>query len=214
MDSSLTGHATPQITEQLAVLEQELKIHPEDVNLLVEYGALLFEPFHRTEEARHVLKRAAALDPQDARSLFWLAKLAWHRDLDDAEALRLIERALAVSPHQPESLSLYISLLRCLPGEVDRCRAHASLLTDLAPDWPRAHQLRAQVALDRGDLAEARFELNRAFELARELRGATRVPQSYFEEVVTGRYVTPSALRDLEEELTRVRRQGDGDVGV
>lgn len=181
-------------------IEAALAEQPDAPDLLVEYGALLFEPFHEAKASRTALERALAQRPEDVQALFWLAKLAVHWDLDDEMARVFLERALAVNPKQPECLALMISVLRQNRQESWRCAGLAAQLVAAVPDWPRAHELSAEVASMEGRVSEAHAEYAEALRLAEELR-KSNLPQSYFEEAITGRYATDDSIARLREAL-------------
>jgi Tfp pilus assembly protein PilF len=195
-----TGHASAEFVTRRVQLERVLAASPGDPELLIEYGALLFEPFHETEKSISALERAAALSPQDTRPLFWLAKIAVHRELDDTKARALLKRALLIDPACAECLALLISVLSADRSELTRSAALAEELTRVAPDWPRSHEIRAQIAAALGRAEEAREEYLEALRLSEQLQqGGVR--WSYFDEAVTGRYVTTDSIKRIEAAL-------------
>ena len=195
------GHGTSNDILRATELAARLQKAPGDIEALVEYGSLLFEPLHETEAARGLLSKASGLRPDDVRSLFWLAKIAVHRDCDDEAARTLLERAISIAPSDPACLSLLVTTLRSEPDEADRCWALAQRLSEVAPDWPRAHEVMAEVARQRGAFDEARRGFQAALNAALAASETGGWPASYFEEAVSGRYVTSAALERLREAL-------------
>lgn len=197
------NHANEESISRRTALEHELAVRSADADLLTEYGALLFEPFHEDESSRAALESALALKPEEPRALFWLAKLALHRELDSRKARALLERALAADPSCAECLSLLISILREEHSQRGRCIELALKLVAVAPDWPRAHETRAEVAESDGRLDEARQEYLEALRLSEHFRNRNS-PWSYFEEVVTGRQPTAGGLDRIRTALKRL----------
>lgn len=206
MDSKdlTVGHESAAAREQLRALAASAFREPPDAEALVEYGSLLFEPFHDDANARAVLMRAAELLPHDGRPLFWLAKIAIHRECDDEAARRYLEQALEREPNSRECISLLVSLLQAQPGGLDRCRELVDRLAELARDWPLAHAVRAQVFERLGDLEEAERSLGTALALS-ERPTDEAVPDTYFERVVTGRRPSPATIGWIRERLVAVR---------
>jgi Flp pilus assembly protein TadD len=200
------GHGSALEEHRLEELTEAVSRDPADGEALIEYGALLFEPFHQEEQARPVLERAAEVLPHDGRPLFWLANIAMHRDCDDAAAQRYVEAALVREPNRPECLSLLISALIDQPSERVRCRELAEKLVAVAPDWPMAHRMRADVLIRTGQVQEAERALRTALELA-ERPVAWDVPDNYFEEVETGRRSSAQAINSIRERLAALRHR-------
>ncbi len=199
------NHATQESAARRADLERALAVTPNDPDLLIEYGVLLFDPFHESEASRAALEHAVRVKPEDSRILFWLAKLAVHRELDDAKAKALLERALGINPECAECLSLLISVLSDDHLEMDRCASLARRLVQVAPDWPRAHEMKAQIAKAQGHVAEAREEYGKALRLS-ELPRNENLPSTYFEIAVTGRHPTAAAIERIKTALAGLSR--------
>ena len=152
---------------------------------------------------RQALERALALRPDDSRTLFWLAKLALHREVDSQKARELLERALTANPRCAECLSLLISVLCEEDHELDRCGRLATDLVAVASDWPRAHEIAAEIAERAGQVEDARQEYLQALRLAEQFQSKD-LPWSYFEEVVTGRHPTVEAIGRVKAALKRL----------
>jgi tetratricopeptide (TPR) repeat protein len=176
-----------------------------DAEELVACGALLFEPFHDDENARRLLSQAAGRFPDDARPLFWLAKIAVHRECDEDRARQYVEAALKREPDRPECLSLLVSLLIDDARQLERCRQLADRLVERADDWPMAHTVRAQVMERQGRLAQAEDGYLMALRLIQQPVDE-RVPDTYFETVETGRRAERVLAEWIEERLTAVRK--------
>lgn len=173
-----------------------------DADALVESAAQLFEPHHDDGNARRLLLAAADSFPDDGRPLFWLAKIAVHRECDDDRAREYLESALKREPERPESLSLLVSLL--IDSEVGRCIELAARLRQRAPDWPNAHIMWAQVMERTGKLIEAESGYSEALRLLEQARTGD-VPDTYFERVVSGRRAERVVRDWLLQRLAAVR---------
>jgi len=174
-----------------------------NVDMVVECAAQLFEPHHDDGNARRLLLGAADLFPDDARPLFWLAKIALHRECDDHRAREYLEAALKREPDRPECLSLLVSLL-IDAGELGRCSELAARLVERAPDWPNAHTVRAQVMERVGRLVDAENGYSMALRLI-DRPIADDVPDTYFERVVSGRRAERVLKERLAERLVAIR---------
>jgi len=84
----------------LAVLDQALLDHPQNVDLLFA-RTLLHERAGRQEAAERDLQRIIAINPNDARALNHLGYSLTVRTDRYQEALELIERAIDISPDDP-----------------------------------------------------------------------------------------------------------------
>lgn len=174
-----------------------------DTELLIECATQLFEPHHDDQNARRFLLIACDLLPGDGRPLFWLAKIALHRDCDDDRAREYVEAALTREPDRPECLSLLVSLL--LDRDLARCTELANRLRRRAPDWPHAHSIWAQVMERTGRLDEAQSGYSEALRLI-ERTGSGGVPGTYFEEVISGRRAGNVTKKWLWARLEEVKR--------
>ncbi len=174
-----------------------------DVDVVVECAAQLFEPHHDDGNARRLLLAATDLFPDDTRPLFWLAKIAVHKECDDDRAREYLEAALKREPDRPECLSLLVSLLLDA-GELGRCRELAERLVERAPDWPNAHTVWAQVMERMGRLIEAENGYSMALRMI-DRPISEDVPDTYFERVVSGRRAERALKERLAERLVAIR---------
>lgn len=179
------GHGTREEHER-ALARGASALGRFDADELVACAALLFEPFHDDANARRLLSQAADRFPDDARPLFWLAKIAVHRECDDDRARQYVEAALKRKPDRPECLSLLVSLLIDDAQQLGRCSQLADRLVERANDWPMAHTVRAQVMERLGRLAQAEGGYLMALRLIQQPVDEN-VPDTSFEMVETGR---------------------------
>jgi hypothetical protein len=171
-----------------------------NADALVECAARLFEPHHDDENARRLLLAAAELFPDDGRPLFWLAKIALHRECDDDSAREYLDAALKREPKRPECLSLLVSAL--IDSDVGRCIELADRLRQHAPDWPDAHIAWAEVMERTGRVSEAATGYSEALRLMERPRPGD-LADTYFERVVTGRRAEPVIRNWVLEHSTR-----------
>jgi len=204
----MSGHPSNAAISALAKLQQAIEGGSKDPDTLVKYGALLFEPFHELGRAREVLERAVEMDPNSAFGRFWLAEVL-DQLVEYAAARAHLEAALAVVPQRADCLCLLASVLRELKVRVEPRLALARRAVAAEPLWVRTHELLAAVAREAGDYALAKEELEKAITLAENqpTKPSPDPMTEFYEEVVTGRSLSPSALQELKGDLQLVRRE-------
>lgn len=190
-------------------LQERLRESPDDVDALVELGALRFEPGHDDGAAVELLSRALALDPKNVDARFWLAKTAYHDRSDYQRAKRLLDEALDIDPNRADCLSLLYSVRQDL-GEEEPTRDAALLqrAIERAPQWPTLRYDYARWLLAQRRWAEAEEEARRGLMgMNADLGGPAG---SYYDEAVSG-VASPALAHRLQEllgEITRLRRRG------
>lgn len=199
-----SGHGS-RVDHEHTLARAARALESADAEEFIGCATLLFEPFHDDVNARLLLLRAAELFPSDGRPLFWLAKIAVHRECDDELARRYLETALKREPDRPECLSLMVSLLLDV-GELEASVDFANRLVERAPHWPNAHAVRGQAMARMGRVAEAEQEYTAALALIQRPVSES-IPDSYFEQTISDRRAEPVLKQHVMEQLTSLRRQ-------
>ncbi|MHB8057197.1 MAG: O-linked N-acetylglucosamine transferase, SPINDLY family protein [Desulfuromonadaceae bacterium] len=95
--SAETLKVSGRLAEAADLYKSCLKKRPEDLDLLYEYGEVLFD-LERLEEAADCFRLALSLEPHDAACTIMLAK-SLHRLKKPQEALHFYRRAQRLAPH-------------------------------------------------------------------------------------------------------------------
>lgn len=107
------------------------------MNPAVEKADLLID-LHRYDEARTLLARRLAQEPDDVRAWVKLARSHLGRQQDKAQALDATRRALELNPEDRGALVMHAEALRYArhPGRWDEVETSVRRLVELAPaDW-------------------------------------------------------------------------------
>lgn len=202
----MVGHSTFSDNELLREARSRVTLEPKDATSLVLLGALLFEPFHRPEEAARYLREAIERDPNNIDARFWLAKILVHEYVDEKGAKGIVNEALRLDPNRADCLSLMASIVQSLGGCPEDYVPYLERAVEQAPDWPALHVALAQALFDLGEFGRAETEAH----VALPLFGAEVVPrgpvEEYYETVVTGR-LSPTYQQLSESLLDQIRRQ-------
>jgi tetratricopeptide (TPR) repeat protein len=194
------------IPEDLPTIEKRLACNCDDLDALIELGALRFEPGHDPRTAEEVLRRAITLDPRNVDALFWLAKIRFHDYVDLEAAKMLLEEALQVNSQRADCLSLLASVLADLDDEPWHYVGYLERAVASEPQWPSLRHHYAQTLLKLGRLDDAELQAREGLAV---LEGVTRqeVRDSYYEVAVTGRR-WPQMREELVSLLAEIARRG------
>jgi predicted O-linked N-acetylglucosamine transferase (SPINDLY family) len=155
----------------LATLDAALKRRPDYAGAWYNYG-LLLRKLGRSAQAETALRRAIALEPNNA-ALFQLAKhLRARGEFDEGEALLrgMLERA-------PDTAELHVALFEALKerGRHEAAVAELAIALRLRPDWAELWLMYAEVLKTLQQLPECEAAVRRALTLDRSLSAAYRL---------------------------------------
>ena len=125
---------TGKIDEAAAVFEEILKIRPDDANTLNYLGYMYADKGIRLAEARRMIERAVALDPQNGA---YLDSLGWvcFRMNDLREAERFLSRAAARIPSDA-TVQEHLGDLEARRGQMAEAVVHWKRSLTLSPEEP------------------------------------------------------------------------------
>ena len=160
------------VSEAISRLEVVVETRPRDVDALLMLGsALSLVP--RRNEAVHVLLRALALSPDEAR-VHASAGTAFGRLGEQDAALKVFERALSLDPKLGDA-HLNVALIRAAREQFDRAAEHMARALSLEADsgnLARLHFLNGKLHVERNRLEEAGQEFERSIALDSRNAGA------------------------------------------
>jgi len=184
-------------------IQQRVEEFPEDINALIKLGIFVWEPFHESEKAVLILKKAIELDPSSADALFWLSKVYFHDFCNYEGAKNCLKKALELSPERADCLSLMSSVVIDLNEPLEESIEFVQRSVNSEPDWPIPRRILIGRLVQQKSFDLARDEIEKLLELYAELIDYPRPNDpidEYYETCVTGR------CNPIDEEwLCRVR---------
>jgi Flp pilus assembly protein TadD len=125
---------TGKIDEAAAVFDQILKIRPDDANTLNYLGYMYADKGIKLAQARQMLERAVALDPQNGA---YLDSLGWvcFRMNDLREAEKFLSRAAAKIPSDA-TVQEHLGDLEARRGQMAEAVVHWKRSLTLSPEEP------------------------------------------------------------------------------
>jgi TolB-like protein/lipoprotein NlpI len=189
-----------------AAADRALELGPEEPEVLASAGWNRLIHYYDWPEAERLLRRALAIEPNNAGALHWLSHvLSWQGQ--HAEAVVAAERALEVDPHTT-LMAMNLAYIRTDSGLFDQAiaRLHRSMEED--PDYPELHgnlwlaYLRAGRPVD-----AANTIVTWAKATGRDAGGARQVGQAFV------RYGETGEMQTLPEELVALMEFGLEDLG-
>jgi len=188
-------------TEVLNNLQEYVNKHPQETQSQILLGAMMFEPFHKTEQAIEILEKVIETAPHHVEAHFWLAKCFYHDYVDAERAKEILQQALKIDAKRADCLSLMASVITDLGGSLKERLAYLELAVQQAPDWITPRQYLAQTLMELGEIEKAESEVMTALSIVdtqTNLQPSNPV-EEYYESAVTGR-IWPN----IKEELTQL----------
>ncbi len=192
--------------DRLNHLTNEVKNHPSNIQLQVLLGAMLFEPFHQTDQAIEILEKVIEKEPDEITAHFWLAKCVYHDYMDVERAQQILQKALELDNKRADCLSLMASVITDLGATAKERLYYLEQAVQQAPDWISPRQYLAQTLMELGALDKAETEVIIALSLvntAKNIQPSNSV-EEYYESAVTGR-IWPHVQQELTDLLEAIR---------
>ncbi|MBI2953268.1 MAG: tetratricopeptide repeat protein [Chloroflexi bacterium] len=146
--SAVSGGQTqvdPAITQRISTLQDQVKNDPQDVKVLVELGALLFQS-QQFARAADIYNKALDIDPANNDVRLQLGVAYFYQGMSGT-AIREIRKVIDADPKQIEPhYQLAIALSHGDPPDIDGAIAEWQEVIKLAPDSDIAK--RAQTIID------------------------------------------------------------------
>jgi tetratricopeptide (TPR) repeat protein len=207
----MAGHETDNDIKLLNALDEKLKNDLNNVQLLIEKGFLLMEPFHNTNCSLALFQRAVELEPNNITALFWLAKSLFHDHFREEDAKKIMEHALQIDNNRAELHDFYAGILQDLVKDTEKSIVHLKKAIALEPTWLFPRIGLSYHLIDKGDLAQAEQEANEALKIFRTQKKCNPITpiEQYYEQCITGRETCDQATFDrlfakVEEERKKL----------
>ncbi|GAB4194257.1 MAG: hypothetical protein Tsb0015_17240 [Simkaniaceae bacterium] len=169
-------------------LQEILKKNPNDLEALIQLGALEFEFFHHDKLAISLLEKAIELEPKNVEARFWLAACLFYDLFEYERAKKILHEALTINPNLPDCLSLMAWILYEKDKALKKAKEYVQKAIIYAPDWPMLRYQLAEILLDDGKIVAAEEEIHKAMQIPSLTKEAiTSDVQQYYENVITGR---------------------------
>jgi tetratricopeptide (TPR) repeat protein len=187
-------------------LQEHVNKHPQDIQSQVLLGAMMFEPFHKTDQAIEILEKAIETEPHNADAHFWLAKCFYHDYVDAERAKEILLKALKLDAKRADCLSLMASVITDLGLSVKERLAYLEQAVQQAPDWITPRQYLAQTLMELGNIEKAELEVMTALSFvdAKTSIQPSNPVEEYYESAVTGR-IWPNIKEELTQLLQSIR---------
>lgn len=152
----------PEIRTQVEQAYQAAHEHPRDAAAVGKLG-MLFNLYHRPDEASACYQRAHQLEPRSFKWLYYLGSLQAKQG-KHADAAQTLRAALRLNPdYLPARLKLGDSLFAA--GRLDESNATYSEVIRKWPEAAEAYYGLGRISAARGDLAAARESYRKACEM-------------------------------------------------
>jgi TolB-like protein/lipoprotein NlpI len=189
-----------------AAATRALELGPQEPEVLASAGWNRLIHYYDWAEAERLLRRALAIEPNNAGALHWLSHvLSWQGQ--HAEALAAAERALEVDPHTT-LMAMNLAYIRTDAGLFDQAIARVLQSIEEDPDYSELHgnlwlaYLRAGRP---GDAASSMIDWAKATD--RDVDGARQVGEAFM------RYGESDEIQSLPDELVARMEFGLEDLG-
>jgi len=189
-------------------LQNKVEQNSQDISSQILLGAMMFEPFHKTDEAILTLKKAIESEPDNVDAHFWLAKCFYHDYMDLEQTQTVLQKALALDAKRADCLSLMASVITDLGGSSKERLNYLEQAVKQAPDWISPRQYLAQTLLELEKIDEAYAEVMIALSFVKtqqDIRPINSV-EAYYESAVTGR-TWPNVEPELIHLLHIIRKK-------
>ncbi len=192
--------------EVFNTLQKYVNKHPQDIQSQVLLGAMMFEPFHKTDQAIAILEKVIEIEPHNVDALFWLAKCFFHDYVDAARAKEILQQALNLDAKRADCLSLMASVITDLGLSLRERLAYLEQAVQQAPDWITPRQYLAQTLMELGEIENAEVEVMTALSFvdAQTKIQPSNPVEEYYESAVTGR-IWPNIKEELTQLLHSIR---------
>ncbi len=195
-------------TEIFNNFQDKLKQKPQDISLQILLGAMMFEPFHKTDEAIATLRKAIKSEPDNVDAYFWLAKCFYHDYVHLEQTQTILQKALQLDNKRADCLSLMASVITDLDASPKERLKYLEQAVKQAPDWisPRQYLAQTLFELEKIDEAYAEVMIALSFIKTQQDIQPTNPVEAYYESAVTGR-TWPNARNDLIQLLHIIRKK-------
>jgi TolB-like protein/lipoprotein NlpI len=189
-----------------AAAERALELGPEEPEVLASAGWNRLIHYYDWSEAERLLRRALAIEPNNAGALHWLSHvLSWQGQ--HAEAVVVAERALEVDPHTT-LMAMNLAYIRTDAGQFDQAIARLHQSMDEDPNYSELHGNLWLAYLRAGRPADAANSIVAwAKATGRDAGGARQVGQAFV------RYLKTGEMQTVPEELVALMEFGLEDLG-
>jgi tetratricopeptide (TPR) repeat protein len=189
-------------------LEIQLQLNPLNVHLLVQLGALLWEPFHQSEKAIELLEQAIQLDPKNIEARFWLAECVFHDYCNWEKAKRLLNEALDIDPNRADCLMLIAIITEDDDQDWFLIIDILKRVIELEPTWSMPVFFIARTYLKVNDVLSAKNLIPKliSFTNYQTIRPKNFL-ESYYELTITGRvnFKLKEKLKDLQFKIENIK---------
>jgi len=187
-------------------LQEQVNKHPQDIQSQVLLGAMMFEPFHKTEQGIEILKKVIETEPHNVDAHFWLAKCFYHDYVDAQRAKEILQQALKLDTKRADCLSLMASVVTDLGLSLKERLFYLEQAVQQAPDWITPRQYLAQTLMELGNTEKAEIEVMTALSVVDVQTGIqpSNPVEEYYESAVTGR-IWPNIKEELTQLLQSIR---------
>jgi tetratricopeptide (TPR) repeat protein len=150
-------------SEAYDLYNQWLKDHPNDTQVMLDYGRTLYYEQGDLEKAARLFQRVVELEPQSVTALLWLASTyEVGYGLGYTAAVDVYRRVIELAPNNTDA---YVGLglqyrAPSAPLTIDEAMDAFREAIRLNPNRTDAHIDLAMLLLDKGDIATAREELS------------------------------------------------------
>ena len=209
------GCETIEDIKELDKLRKELAIDPNNVELLLKTGMILFDPFIDMEKARPYFEKAIELESNNPDLYFWFGYALYHDQCAYEKSKNLFESAIKLEPNRAEFHYMMFYVLWHMTNSEESGLKFLLKAIELQPEWidPRIQHI--TYLIDKNKFEETRKELFEAYNLLKTRYKKTKVVganilEKYLIEVSGGgNYkLTKSWLDGLKKKLIEKEKNG------
>lgn len=169
-------------------LNERLRINPNDVEALIHKAVMFYDDLYRdSKEAKSILLSVIAKYPNNIDAHMWLAEFLCFKDCNYEEAETYLRKALAIDSNRADCHMVLAGTLENM-DKLDEAAFHYRRAFELEPTWIGARQFLANILFKKGELEQARYELEEALKYVRDEGWPTANPvEDYYEGLIAAR---------------------------
>ena len=153
------GGADVQEVAYMAMLEEQLKNNPNNIDALLKKAVLSLDSFRRFDEAQEILKSIIDKFPENLEAYLWLSECLCFCIGDDHGAEQTIRKALTLDPNRADCHMVLAASLDGINSNCAEAEFHYRKATELEPSWILPRKYLANILFHKSRFNEALYEL-------------------------------------------------------
>ena len=208
------GCETKNDIKKLEQLKSKLVKNPNNVELLLKIGMLLFDPFIDMDEGLPYFEKAIKLDPKNPDLPFWTGYALYHDQCAYEKSKKLFEQALSLDPNRSEFHYMIFYVLWHMTEDENVGLKHLLKAIKLQPEWIDPRTQYVTYLIDKNKFNEAKKELSMVYKIlnkqykTKKRVGINTLEKYYINNSGEGSYeLTKSWIDGLKRDLEKKEKQ-------